>query len=90
MNGDGVSVDYAAALLWARRSAYQGDAKGENNLAVIYANGHGVPQDLRMASTFFARAASKGHEIAMESLLRLAAMGVAVAVAAVRRLRLAP
>ena len=88
--GDGVGVDYAAALQWARRSADQGDAQGEYNLAVIYDNGHGVPQDLRLAATFYARAASQGLEGAKKALLELAAEGVAEAVAAVRRLRLAP
>jgi TPR repeat protein len=90
VTGDGVAVDYAAAMLWARRSADQGDAVGEHSLAVIYENGLGVPKDLRLAATFYARAATKGHDDAKKALLELAAAGVAEAVAAVRRLRLAP
>ena len=57
---------------------------------MIYENGLGVPQDLRLAATFYARAASQGLEGAKKALLELAAAGVAEAVAAVRRLRLAP
>jgi hypothetical protein len=84
-DGDGaVARDYAAALVWARRAAAAGDAGGEVNLGLLYANGWGVPQDLREAGRCWARAAAAvgpgaseaASEAAVGNLRKLAAMRV--------------
>ncbi len=90
IDGEGIERDYAAAMLWARRSADQGDTVGANNLGALYANGWGVPQDLRAAVLWFPRSAKQGNKYAKDNLLGLAAAGVPEAAAAVQRLRLAP
>ena len=77
-------------MLWARRSADQGDAGGEYFLGVLYKNGWGVTSDLRAASSWFERAAKQGVEDAAQALRKFVAKGVPEAVAALRRLRLAP
>ena len=37
--GQGVPQDYAEAVKWYRLAADQGDARAQNNLGVMYANG---------------------------------------------------
>ena len=90
INGSGVERDYAAAMLWARRSADQGNATGESNVGHLYATGWGVPQDLRAAVLWYSRSAKQGNEDSKCNLLGLAAEGVSEAAAAVRRLHLTP
>ena len=90
LDGDGLLQDFAAAKTWARRAADQGSAAADFIIGALYANGQGVPRDLRAATAWFARSAARGDERAMEVLLELAADGVPEAVAAARRLRLAP
>ena len=90
MHGEGVAKDYVAALRFARRAADKGNAIGKANLGVFYANGWGVPRDMREAIKWYAKAAAQGIEGAIASLRMLAADGVPEAVAALRRLRLAP
>ena len=81
---------FAAALLFARRSADGGNAVGAFNAGGIYARGEGVPVDKREAVKWFAKDAEKGDENCIKGLRLLAAEGVAEAAAALRRLRLAP
>ena len=50
----------------------------------------GTPVDLRAAASWFALSAAQGNEISKEQLLELAVKGVPEAVAAARRLGLAP
>ena len=88
--GKGVAEDCAAALLFARRSAEQGDPIGAFHVGQIYERGEGVPVDKREAAKWYAKGAEKGQEGCIKGLRRLAAGGVAEAVAALRRLRLAP
>ena len=57
MSDKGVELDYAAAMLWARRAADAGNAVGEYNVGVLLYNGWGVPQDKRAAASWFARVA---------------------------------
>jgi TPR repeat protein len=49
-----------------------------------------VPQDTREAARWWAKSAAQGDEDAIKNLRGLAAAGVPEAVAALRRLRLAP
>ena len=88
MHGEGVAKDYAAALRFARRAADKGNAVGEANLGVLYANGWGVPRDVREAIKWYAKAAAQGIEGAVANLRAYAADGVPEAAAALRRLRL--
>jgi len=77
-------------MMWARRSADQGNAFGEFHVGALYASGWGVLRDPRAATLWFERAAKKGDEGARKALRELAAEGVPEASAALRRLRLAP
>ena len=88
--GKGVAVDFAAALLFARRSAEQGEPVGAFHAGAIYALGQGVPVDKPEAAKWYAKGAEKGQEDCIKLLRLLAAEGVAEAAAALRRLRLPP
>ena len=88
--GKGVAVDFAAALLFARRSAEQGERVGAYHVGAIYGLGQGIPVDKREAAKWYAKGAEKGDEKSIKCLRSLAAEGVAEAAAALRRLRLAP
>jgi hypothetical protein len=88
--GEGVAVDFAAALLYALRSADGGNAFGAFHAGGIYALGEGVPVDNREAAKWYAKGAEKGLEVCIQRLRELAAGGVAEAAAALRRMRLAP
>ena len=87
---DGAEEDARRRLTRARRAADKGNAGGETNLGALYANGWGVPQDVREGIKWWAKAAAQGKEGAIENLRRAAANGLPEAAAALRRLRLAP
>ena len=87
--GKGVAVDFAAALLFARRSADEGEPVGAYHTGGIYALGQGVPVDKPEAVKLYVRGNEKGQEDCITCLRSLAAEGVAEAAAALRRLRLA-
>jgi TPR repeat protein len=55
-------------------AADQGYTSGENNLGMCYRRGEGTEVDLGKARYWFARAAAKGHEAAIEALARLDAL----------------
>jgi len=74
--------------MWACRSADQGHASGEHLLGSFYRYGYGVPIDLRVAASWYARSAAHGSEDSKKHLCELAAAGVSEAVAAARRLGL--
>lgn len=57
----GVPQDVAKAIIWYQRSADQGVASAENNLALIYATGRGVERDPANALQLWLSAADKGH-----------------------------
>ncbi len=59
--GDGVpKQDHTRAAYWWRRSAEQGDALSQHNLAVVYAHGEGVPQNYADAVEWYLKAAEQG------------------------------
>lgn len=62
------SRDYATALRELRPLAEQGDVRAQNNLGVMYENGHGVPQDHAEAVRWFRAAAQQGNAIAQNNL----------------------
>ena len=60
--------DFATALKEWRPLAAQGDAKAQNNLGFMYANGQGVPKDDVEAVKWFRLAAEQGHAKAQTNL----------------------
>ena len=60
--------DYATALQELKKAAEQGHAKAQYNLAQIYRNGTGVPQDDKEAVKWFQLAAEKGQAQAQSNL----------------------
>ena len=73
-------------MRWARLAADQGHAVGQCYLGMLYANGLGVPHDVRAAVSWLERSARQYHFPASMSLLELKGMGVAEAAAALKRL----
>ena len=53
--GSGVPQDFAAALIWYRKAADQGDADAQFYLGGMYDNGKGVPQDYAAAVTWICK-----------------------------------
>jgi TPR repeat protein len=53
-----VPQDYAQALICYRKAAEQGDARAQLSLGLMYAKGHGVPQDYVRAHMWFNIAAA--------------------------------
>ena len=54
--------DYATALHEWRPLAEQGNTRAQYYLGVLYANGHGVPQDDGQARQWWEKAAAHGYE----------------------------
>lgn len=65
---NGVIVNQTAAVKWYRRSAEQGHAPAQSNLAYMYANGEGVPKDLVQAHVWWNIAGVQGLKEAKVSL----------------------
>ena len=62
------SGDYATALRLWRPLAEQGNAGAQFSLGIMWANGHGVPQDHAEAAKWFRLAAEQGFAGAQASL----------------------
>jgi TPR repeat protein len=60
--------NFAAAVKEWRPLADQGDPDAQFNLGQAYRLGRGVPTDLRIAQSWFQKAAAKGHEQAQGNL----------------------
>ncbi|MBX6323729.1 MAG: sel1 repeat family protein, partial [Rhodospirillaceae bacterium] len=60
--------DLAQAVRWYTAAAAQGVAAAQNNLALMYAEGRGVPRDLTKAAELWRQAAEAGHPIAQFNL----------------------
>jgi TPR repeat protein len=61
-------ADYAAVLRLWLPLAEQGDVKAQSNLALMYANGRGVPQDYAAAISWYLKAAEQGDAEAQSNL----------------------
>ena len=59
--------DDAEAMRWFRQAAEQGDADAQFNLAVMYYNGEGVPQELVLAHMWVNIAGTNGNERARKA-----------------------
>jgi len=53
--------DYATAMQLFRLPAKKGDARAQYNLGIMYATGHGVPQNDATAVSWYRKAADQGH-----------------------------
>ncbi|MBI3707672.1 MAG: sel1 repeat family protein [Proteobacteria bacterium] len=60
--------NYAASLREIRPLADAGVAEAQYALGIMYAQGHGVPRDLRQAVGWYTRAAQRGYSAAQFSL----------------------
>ena len=56
------------AVMWYRKAAEQGNAKGLANLGSMYGRGRGVAQNFKEAYIWFALAVGLGEVKALESL----------------------
>jgi uncharacterized protein len=59
--GDGVPQDYTKAAEWYRKSAEQGNVRGQTLLAALYENGQGVPKDYAESASWYRKAADQGN-----------------------------
>jgi TPR repeat protein len=66
--GNGVTKDNYEAVRWYRKSADQGDAKGQQLLGSMYRNGNGVKQDYYEAVRWYRKSAEQGNAFAQNSL----------------------
>ena len=71
--------DYATALAEWRPLAEQGNASPQFNLALMYNQGWGVPQDHAEAAIWYRRAAAQGHPKAQYNLALMYDYGEGVA-----------
>ena len=59
---------YSVAAEWYQKAAEQGYAQAQNNLGVLYAEGHGVEKNMDKAKELITQAAEQGCEDAQENL----------------------
>jgi len=87
----GCPKDDAQALVWFRRAALGNVANALGTMGALCNQGtHGLPVHKAEAARYFSLAAAQGDGDAERCLLEIAAAGVPEAVAAARRLGLAP
>ena len=72
------SGDYTTAFKEFAALAEQGDVNAQHNLAVMYDNGEGVPQDYKQAVMWFTKAAEQGNVRAQYNLGLMYANGQGV------------
>jgi len=65
---DTITVDPTQSVESYRKAAEQGDAKAQNNLGVMLADGRGVVKDEAQAVVWFRKAAEQGDALAQEKL----------------------
>lgn len=85
-NGQGVPVDYEAALVWLSLAAGKGHDVAQFNLAVMFDSGTGTDQDFNEAANWYRRAAQQGHVRAQYNLAAMYENGDGVKQDAVRAL----
>ena len=68
----------AEALDWYRKAAQQGSLDAATNIALMYADGRGIPRDPAQAVTWFRRAAEGGDGAAQYNLALMFARGTGV------------
>jgi TPR repeat protein len=68
LNGDGVSQDWAQAVVSFRNAAEQGHAGAQYSLGWMYANGKGTAMDSAEALKWFRKSADQGYASAQYAL----------------------
>jgi TPR repeat protein len=68
LHGGGVAQSDVEVVEWFRKTADQGLAKGQSNLALLYQDGKGVPQDLQIAADLLRAAADREYARAQYKL----------------------
>ena len=63
-NGQGVPQNYAEAMKWYRKAAQQDHASAQNNLGLMFSEGHSMPPDNVQAHMWYNLAAANGPDIA--------------------------
>lgn len=66
--GGAVRQDFAQAARWYRVAAEQGIAAAQNNLALMHAQGRGLPRDVGQAIELWLAAATQNHPMAQYNL----------------------
>lgn len=69
--GEGVEQNYETAAELYKKSAEQGSARAQNNLALMYEFGEGVSKDLEEAARLYKLAADQHYASAKLNLERL-------------------
>jgi TPR repeat protein len=69
--------DYDGAVTFMRQAASMGDSSARANLAAMYLNGTGVPQDARLGIALLETSAKDGNAVAAENLATLYEYGMA-------------
>src|SRR5439155_1144528 len=63
-----LTLEHAQALTWYRKSADQGYAPAENQLATIYQHGFGAVRNFKLALAYYRKAADQGYAPAQFNL----------------------
>jgi TPR repeat protein len=66
--GNGVERDYAKAMEWFQKAAYQGDLAAQTKIGDLYLNGHGVKEDNAKGLEWQRKAADEGYAKAQVAL----------------------
>ena len=74
----GVPRNLEQAAKWYLKSARQGYAKAQHNLALLYEDGRGLPQSYEQAAIWYAKAAKQGFAEAQNNLAVLYLLGEGV------------
>jgi hypothetical protein len=64
----GVEQNYATAVFWYKKSADQGDVRGQLNLGASYQTGNGVPKSTAKALELFKLAADQNYPPAIDAV----------------------
>ena len=71
LNGKGVSQDYGKALQLFHEADQKGNSSSAYYLGMIYEKGLGTPKDLKMAHTWYSKAAQNGDALARERMRKM-------------------
>ena len=76
--GEGITQDYASAVMWFKRAANRQYPQAEYNLAYCYMEGHGVPRDYEKAQKWLLSSANHNYVEAQKTLAECYEKGILV------------
>lgn len=79
LNGNGISQDYAKALVWFEKAASENYAPAQDSIGLMYNNGHWVDQDHFKAFEWFQKAANQNYHTGQVNLALMYKDGLGVA-----------